>query len=272
MIYNSKTPQLGALWGGCLSFSKCHAERNVPVDPHMPWLWDGEEFLRSAIVWTHGYDIYSPSEDGSVIYHNYTKNPIQRGWESWEDPEVQKQVIAMTDNRYRLLVGVDFKGMVDTTELAKYGWGGVRSYEQYKAFSGISLEQGQEDNSSCKQLHWVPYANATEVEATVGGGWKLHATLSAFNRQIQEEEAQNFGELVDAKAAAQAVVLARKSMGIGKQNTDQAIAQLRQEVRRFATCVSRLTIQGCFLPARSCGHVLYGRTAARVFSGAGFAP
>ncbi|RLN95976.1 hypothetical protein BBJ28_00026681, partial [Nothophytophthora sp. Chile5] len=167
--------------------------------------------LRSAIVWTHGYDIYSPSEDGSVIYHNYTKNPIQRGWESWEDPKVQKQVIAMTDNRYRLLVGVDFKGMVDTTELAKYGWGGVRSYEQYKAFSGITLEQGQQDNNSCKQLHWVPYANATEVEATVGGGWKLHATL-----------------------AAQGAVLSKKSVGIGKQGTGQGIAQLRQEVQSHA--------------------------------------
>ncbi|RLN96349.1 hypothetical protein BBJ28_00026085, partial [Nothophytophthora sp. Chile5] len=175
-IYDSKTPQLGALWGGGLSFSKCHSERNVPMDPHMPWLWDGEEYLRSVIVWTHGYDIYSPSEDGSVIYHNYTKNPIQRGWESWEDPEVQKQVTAMTYNRYRLLLGVDFTGMVNTTELGKYGLGSVRSYAQYKAFSGITLEQGQQDNNSCKQLHWVPYANATEVEATVGGGWKLHAT------------------------------------------------------------------------------------------------
>ena len=30
------------IWGAGLSFSKCHAERKVPYDPHTPHIFDGE--------------------------------------------------------------------------------------------------------------------------------------------------------------------------------------------------------------------------------------
>ena len=34
------------VWGAGLSFAKCHAERKVPYDPHIPHIFDGEEFSR----------------------------------------------------------------------------------------------------------------------------------------------------------------------------------------------------------------------------------
>lgn len=77
MISGSKFPQLSALWGAGLSFSKCHAERRVLIDSHTLWMFDGEEFLRSSHLWTHGYDMYSPSMLGSVVYHNYSKVPAR---------------------------------------------------------------------------------------------------------------------------------------------------------------------------------------------------
>lgn len=77
MIGGSKFPQLSALWGAGLSFSKCHAERRVPIDSHTLWMFDGEEFLRASHLWTYGYDMYSPSELGSVVYHNYSKVPAR---------------------------------------------------------------------------------------------------------------------------------------------------------------------------------------------------
>jgi len=43
-----------AIWGAGLSFSKCHAELKVPVDPHTPMIFDGEEFNRAARFWTYG--------------------------------------------------------------------------------------------------------------------------------------------------------------------------------------------------------------------------
>ena len=43
------------------SFSKCHAELKVPVDPHTPGIFDGEEFNRAARFFTYGYDVYTPN-------------------------------------------------------------------------------------------------------------------------------------------------------------------------------------------------------------------
>lgn len=52
---NLPKPKLtNAIWGAGLSFSKCHAELKVPVDPHTPGIFDGEEFNRAARFWTHG--------------------------------------------------------------------------------------------------------------------------------------------------------------------------------------------------------------------------
>ncbi|GMF28997.1 unnamed protein product [Phytophthora lilii] len=169
---NAFFPQMSALWGGGLSFSKCHAERNVPVDSHTPWLWDGEEFLRSADYWTHGYDLYSPSKLGNVMYHNYSKKPASF-WESPVDPAVKALDTEMTHNRYRLRVGMGFKGPVDAFELDKYKFGTARSFQQYMKFANMSFEGWMNETNSCGQLHWVPYANASEVEEIVGDGWKM---------------------------------------------------------------------------------------------------
>jgi hypothetical protein len=70
-------PQMSAFWGAGLSFSKCHAEKRVLIDSHTLWMFDGEEFLRASHLWTFGYDMYSPSRVGCVIYHNYTKVPAR---------------------------------------------------------------------------------------------------------------------------------------------------------------------------------------------------
>ena len=58
-----------AVWGAGLSFSKCHAELKGPYDPHLPHIFDGEEFTRGSRFFTNGYDIYTPNR--VYILHNY---------------------------------------------------------------------------------------------------------------------------------------------------------------------------------------------------------
>jgi hypothetical protein len=81
-IVNYPKPKLtNAVWGAGLSFSKCHAERKVPYDPHTPNIFDGEEFTRAIRFWTSGYDIYSPHR--VYVVHNYVKSqsdPKHFGW------------------------------------------------------------------------------------------------------------------------------------------------------------------------------------------------
>ncbi|KAL4106920.1 hypothetical protein PRIC1_004957 [Phytophthora ramorum] len=173
MIGGSKIPQLEALWGAGFSYNKCHAERRVPVDSHTLWVFDGEEFLRASRLWTNGYDMYSPSKLGSVIYHNYTSVPA-RFEDISVDQKIKDREEEMGVNRFKILMGQPFEGRVSTMELDKYGFGNVRSFKQYLEFSGVTFEEGKKDAESCVQRHWVPYTNATEVEEIVGGGWKLY--------------------------------------------------------------------------------------------------
>ncbi|TDH74114.1 hypothetical protein CCR75_000026 [Bremia lactucae] len=172
IIHGSKFPQLSALWGGGLSFGKCHAERNVPIDSHTPWLWDGEEFVRAANFWTHGYDIYSPSRLGTVMYHNYSAKPANF-WKSSVDPAVKALNTERSHNRVRLQLGIDFKGQVDASELDKYQFGSARSLHEFFQFAKVRLDGFMNETNSCQQLHWVPYSNATVVEAIVANGWKM---------------------------------------------------------------------------------------------------
>jgi hypothetical protein len=196
MIRRPKYAQMSALWGAGLSFSKCHAERRVPIDSHMLWMFDGEEFLRASHLWTYGYDMYSPSTRGTVIYHNYTAAPAQ-----FEDIRVDKKLKKkqreMGKNRFKLMVGLPFKGLVDTEEWDVYNFGKVRSFAQFLNFSSITFEEGKTYDHSCRQLHWVPYQDPKPVENLLPG-WKLHTqatpqapTTSANSPKVQDKNVEN---------------------------------------------------------------------------------
>ncbi|EQC42803.1 hypothetical protein SDRG_00524 [Saprolegnia diclina VS20] len=168
LIYDSERPQLGALWGAGLSFSKCHAEKRVLIDSHTLWMFDGEEFLRASHLWTHGYDLYSPSTRGLVVYHNYTSVPAKY-FDLRVDMQAKHLETARANNRVKYLVGVPFVGEIDAEELDIYGWGTVRSFAAYLNYSGLVFEPNVPDKQSCKQLHWVPYEDASAIEALLPG-------------------------------------------------------------------------------------------------------
>ena len=77
----NKPKMTNMIWGAGLSFSKCHAERKVPYDPHTPFIFDGEEFSRALRFWTYGYDIYSPHR--VYVVHDYTKSQSDPTHSAW---------------------------------------------------------------------------------------------------------------------------------------------------------------------------------------------
>ncbi|KAF0710465.1 hypothetical protein AaE_012508, partial [Aphanomyces astaci] len=155
------------------SFSKCHAEKRVPVDPYMLWMFEGEEFLRSSHLWTAGYDMYSPSRVGSVVYHNYTSIPARFEEMQVSDEAVRTRERTMAENRFRLVVDWPFEGPVNTFELTTtYAMGRERSLDQYLEFSGVTFAPDQVDAHTCRQLYWVPYADPTSVQALLGN-WHM---------------------------------------------------------------------------------------------------
>merc|ERR1712039_1125894 len=58
---HEQKPGLTMNWAAGQSFSRCHAEKNVPADKNLRWVFDGEEVDRALRLWTHGYDLYNPS-------------------------------------------------------------------------------------------------------------------------------------------------------------------------------------------------------------------
>ncbi|ETV99363.1 hypothetical protein H310_08077 [Aphanomyces invadans] len=167
-------PLMSALWGGCLSFSKCHAERRAPNDKHMNWVFWGEEYLRSMQLWTRGYDLYSPSKYGHVVFHNWSddKGMKKRFWDNVTQVMTQEQhdmEEKLAYNRLRMVLTLPFKGPVDAEEVDKYHGGKVRSVEQFLKFSGISNTNPALDEFRCEQLHWVPYAVPEIIEAFLPG-------------------------------------------------------------------------------------------------------
>ncbi|RHY62733.1 hypothetical protein DYB38_010815 [Aphanomyces astaci] len=163
MLLGAEQPQLSALWGAGLSFSKCHAETRVRIDPHTLWMFDGEEFLRASHLWTYGYDMYSPSI--SVIYHNYSSVPE------------------------RHTVGLSVFGPVDEEDLNLYQYGPVRSFEQYLAFAGIDLATDTPDRGSCKQLRWQPYQDATLIEELLPGWTMRQGPMPSTSNEVALDSA-----------------------------------------------------------------------------------
>ncbi|RHY82961.1 hypothetical protein DYB31_013503, partial [Aphanomyces astaci] len=104
------------------------------------------------------------------------------------DVELKKRQEEMGVNRFKLMVGQPFKGLVDTEEWDMYKFGSVRSFSEYLRFSGITFADGKTDEHSCKQLHWVPYEKPAEIESMLPG-WHLHRSgheNSPENGQIAE--------------------------------------------------------------------------------------
>jgi len=161
--YELSRPKLtNAIWGAGLSFSKCHAELKVPVDPHTPGIFDGEEFNRASRFWTYGYDIYTPHR--VYVLHDYPGSQHNPKTSSWGTGKFSQE-----DTRYahyRLYTMLDIPGGEVDVEKArrlkrsKDGLGDRRSLDQLMQFIGIDLRNRKnaiDGFDRCGNLQWVPF-------------------------------------------------------------------------------------------------------------------
>jgi hypothetical protein len=182
---NLKWPKLtNTAWGAGLSFSKCHAELNVPYDPFLPNVFDGEEISRGYRFFTHGYDVYTP--DQVLVthdYHGHQGNPNVHTW-GRQLPEGSQLDISSDDSdlsffmkpildmeplvqpkgldRINTLLGfLDSKSHQEPQDKSifstKYGHGDRRTLQQAIAFSGFDPQQKKMIQNKCGNLKWVPF-------------------------------------------------------------------------------------------------------------------
>jgi hypothetical protein len=104
--------------------------KDVPYDPSLDHLFNGEEIAFSARMWTSGYDFYAPLRN--YVFHFYGRKEKPKFWNDhltgYEDAQKQSQ------HKVVRLLGLD-----GHPPLQNYRWGlgTARSLEEYLEFAGI---------------------------------------------------------------------------------------------------------------------------------------
>jgi hypothetical protein len=151
-------PQPWAAAGFLFADSKLLTD--VPFDPYLDYVFDGEEILYSVRMWTHGWDIFSPSQN--LLYHYYYRTKAKKfwgllppGWEKVRDGaqrRIQRLLKTVHKGTLQRQVPDDAKEEVLHKEIDKYGLGTQRTLEQWYDFSGVDKVNYKLTKNFCQKF------------------------------------------------------------------------------------------------------------------------
>jgi len=124
-------------------FSSSELLKEVPFDPYLPYLFQGEEILLSSRFWTNGWNLYNPHEP--VITHYY-KREKQGHPHFWDDHKNWKKIQNESNKRYYYLIGQYSKEDVHPEFLIyeqKYGMGKSRTLQEWFDFVGLDMKNNK---------------------------------------------------------------------------------------------------------------------------------
>lgn len=140
-------------------FSKSNFLYDVPYDPYLPYLFQGEEPLMAIRLYTNGWDLYNPPKP--VCVHNYVNNKEQNAASKkpkfWSDNSHNNHAKIQIESkkRYLKIIGQDVQCKPEFLKhIDYYGLGNIRSVEEYFDFAGINMKN-KTVTSRCK-TKWVP--------------------------------------------------------------------------------------------------------------------
>jgi hypothetical protein len=124
----SQTPILGSHTGGAFIFGPSAIVQEVPYDP---WLYfHGEEQNQAIRAYTHGWDIYHPTD--VPIYHLYNDNRTRHWHEDKNTGRTEEWIMLDREANQRM-----YRLLYDRAPLGIYGLGFKRTLEEFAEFSGI---------------------------------------------------------------------------------------------------------------------------------------
>ena len=137
-------------------FGKSQFLHEVPFDPFLPYMFQGEEILLATRLWTNGWDIYNLNEPVST--HNYSRDEKPR---FWNDNSHDGWTNAQEDSNSRYYHLINQKENIKDflkKNIDKYGMGKERSVESWFEFAGID-PKSKKIQSRCEQKYingnWV---------------------------------------------------------------------------------------------------------------------
>ncbi len=105
----------------------------VPYDPELYFL--GEEAAMTLRAFTHGYDLFHPSE--TIVWHDYVRKEGIKHWDDHIEANRTQAEWSGRDLQSKKKIGRLFSGQ----PLDAFGVGSVRTIEEYEDYAGISFRQ-----------------------------------------------------------------------------------------------------------------------------------
>jgi hypothetical protein len=102
----------------------------VPFDPNLAHLFQGEEVVMTARMWTSGYDFFASKDN--IVFHAYTRKDESKFWEDIKDWSVEQKKSA---SRARRILGLEQPAILPGSD--PYGLGKERSIAAYWEFAGL---------------------------------------------------------------------------------------------------------------------------------------
>ncbi|CAK0875203.1 unnamed protein product, partial [Prorocentrum cordatum] len=184
---NLDRPLLGKFWAAGLSFSRCHAERDVPNDPGLEHVFDGEEFGRAVRLYTNGYDLYTMMRPVvGTFYGGAIK--AKGGWTRRGDAGKRARDRLATLCRY----SAGNLSAEALAELKGFDLGSRRKLEDYIALTGIDTVNHKAKNTPCLVSRWTPWRSGADVDPPYA------EILRGSPRRLGVDIAAQLGELQDS--------------------------------------------------------------------------
>ena len=114
--------------GACLFFCESSFLSEIPFDPNLDYLFFGEEILLSVRFWTHGWRIFTPSEN--IAFHNWQRNNRPTFWEH------RKQSDKPSVDKVKEILNI----IESDKEYGEYGLGNDKTLAEYYEFAKIDTK------------------------------------------------------------------------------------------------------------------------------------
>lgn len=127
-----KHPRRNAFVAAGFIFARGRLLQDVPWDPHLPYLFTGEEMLLSIRFFTSGYDVYTPHRN--IIYHAYTRSHEPKFWDDhvYTPHRVFEKIKVLTGLR-----SVEHMPKEFVPDMKTYGLGSERTLKEYYDLIGV---------------------------------------------------------------------------------------------------------------------------------------
>jgi len=133
-------PLPSLFWAAGFSFSLGELIRQVPYDPHCPFLFLGEEMGLALRYFTHGWDFFAPGVN--VVYHLLKRTYRKTFWE-----QVYLKNCVVDDATRRARKTLEEQAVHRATQLVldrlppsdPYGLGKVRTVRDWEVYTGVDI-------------------------------------------------------------------------------------------------------------------------------------